>query len=91
MDFRMIEIHGIWFVVAMSAIAAAVIIVGMRQHFETVRAKASIAREQAYQDLSVRAAEAQENTARQLERLATDTADLRDRVAAIEKMLREVE
>lgn len=85
----MTEIHAIWFVVAISAIVALVIIVATWQYFATVRARASVAREDTY--LAARAAEAQEKTSRELERLAADTADLRDRVAAIEKVLREVE
>lgn len=87
----MIEVHGIWFVVAMTAIIALVIMVGIWQFAATMRARASVAREQAYEQLAARAAEAEEQTSRQLERLAADTRELRDRVAAIEKMLREVE
>lgn len=56
-----------------------------------MRARASVAREQADEQLAARAAEAQEQTSRQLERLLADTAELRDRVTAIEQMLREVE
>lgn len=54
------------------------------QTFISVRAKASAAREQAYRELAARAVAAQEETAREL-------AEVKAKLANVERVLREVE
>lgn len=60
------------------------------QLFATWRAKMSVAREQAYQDLATEAKRSIERTAQQLERATTELTEIRQRVAEIERLMREV-
>lgn len=67
-----------------------VLIVVIWQGMITARSRASVAREEAYRTLAERATAAQEQTAADQEKIAEGMADLRVRVASIEKLLREV-
>ena len=61
---------------------AALILILVWQGFATYRARASVAREDAYRKLAEEAAAAQKETAAAL-------ADIRPRIAAIEKLIRD--
>ncbi len=57
----------------------------------TLESRAEIAREEAYRRLAEEATSVQNRTATELHQLTEGMADLRVRVATIERMLREVE
>ncbi|WHT17423.1 hypothetical protein N8J89_30460 [Crossiella sp. CA-258035] len=75
------ELVGVFGVFTLITVVLTVII---WQSFISVRAKASAAREQAYQELAARAVAAQEQTAREL-------TEVQARLASVERILREVE
>ena len=60
------------------------------QGFETWRARAFVAREEAYRKVAEQSAAAQQRTAEEQQKISEDLGDLRARVAAIEKLLRDV-
>lgn len=78
------------FVLGLFALITLIAVVIIWQVFSVARAKASAAREQAYQQLAARATETQERIANDLGRATEDLGELRQRVATIEKLLREV-
>ncbi len=84
------EAWGMIFVLGLLALITVLIVVFIWQIFATSRARASAAREEAYQKLADRSVEAQERTAGEQQKISEDLGDLRARVAAIEKLLREV-
>ena len=67
-----------------------VILLVVWQGFVTWRARASIARDDAYRKLAEQFSVAQQRTAEEQQKISDDLGDLRARVAAIEKLLREV-
>jgi hypothetical protein len=69
-------------------LAAATVVVW--QLLVTWRSRMSIAREEAYRKLAEQVAEAQAKTADSLETATADLADLRRRMAEVERMLKEV-
>jgi hypothetical protein len=69
-------------------LAAATIVVW--QLLVTWRSRMSIAREEAYRKLAEQVVEAQAKTADSLETATADLADLRRRMAEVERMLKEV-
>lgn len=83
-------------VIALSAIVTGtlmitiIITVVAWQLFSSWRARMSVAREQAYQRLAQESVEAQRTAAEGLRVMAADIAELRQRAAEIERMLREV-
>ncbi|MCK2239803.1 MULTISPECIES: hypothetical protein [unclassified Crossiella] len=82
------ELVGVFGVFTLITVVLTVII---WQSFISVRAKASAAREQAYQELAARAVAAQEDTARELTEARAQLAELQTRLASVERILREVE
>jgi type VI protein secretion system component VasK len=60
------------------------------QAFATWRSRMSIAREEAYRKLAEEVAESQTKTAESMETATADLADLRRRMAEVERMLKEV-
>jgi hypothetical protein len=86
---------GIIFVLGLALMASAVLSLILWQGIKTGREtqKNQITTEQgdAYRKLAERATEAQETAARQLTTMREDISDLRARVAAMERMMREVE
>jgi hypothetical protein len=70
------------------------IIVATYQSLKSVQtkttAKAVLARDEAYRELAEQATSAIKRSANEQERMAADLAELRNRIAAIETMLREV-
>ncbi len=79
------------FVLGILTLFATIVVVFVWQIFATARARASAAREEAYTRLAERATEAIEDTSRLQQQLSEGLEELRTRVAAIEKLLREVE
>jgi len=79
---------GMWFALAMSLMITVFIGVLIRQLFKysqtKLMSKAAIARDEAYRKLAEEAVAVQR-------KISEDLADLRNRVEAIERMLREVE
>jgi HAMP domain-containing protein len=86
-----ITINGMWFAGAMATIIAVVLIVIILQVGAGLRARARLAREDAYRDLAERGTAAQAETAGDLQRLAVEVADVKDRIGSIERMMREIE
>jgi hypothetical protein len=87
-------VSGMAFVLGGAALVAVVIVVIAWQIFAVARTKmvteATIAHEAAYRKLAEQSAVTQEQIAARLDGLENSMSDLRDRVASIEKMLREV-
>lgn len=83
-------------IVALSAIVTGTLMVTVIvtvvawQLFSSWRARMSVAREQAYQQLAQEAVAAQRAASEGLRAVADDLAELRERTAEIERMLREV-
>ncbi|MGH3042165.1 MAG: hypothetical protein ACREJR_05945 [Candidatus Rokuibacteriota bacterium] len=77
--------------IAIAGIAFITIVVSVRQIFATGRTGLSAKRENAYQKLAEAATEAQNRTAAGLEKTAAELADLRERTAELERMLKDVE
>jgi Tfp pilus assembly protein PilO len=79
--------------VAIAGIAFITIVVSVLiwQIFATGRTGLSAKRENAYQRLAEAATEAQNRTAAGLEKTAVELADLRERTAELERMLKDVE
>jgi len=79
---------GMWFALAMSLMITVFIVVLIQQIFKYSQTKlmsqAEIARDEAYRKLAEEAVAVQR-------KISEDLADLRNRVEAIERMLREVE
>lgn len=82
------------FVLGLAALVAIILVAIIWQVFKTAQTKtaadATFAQEAAYRTLAEGAVRAQQSTAEWQRKMATDLADLRDRVAAMEKLLREV-
>ncbi|MEO3923039.1 hypothetical protein ABGB07_04055 [Micromonosporaceae bacterium B7E4] len=78
-------------VLGIFTLVTTVVVVVLWQAFATWRARAILAREQAYRTLAETAVANQEKTERHLENVTGQLADLRDRVATLERLLREVE
>lgn len=91
MDPNQAAWSGTIFVMVMSALGVALVIVLIWQIFATQRARAVLTREDEYRKLSERATAAQEQTAQDLSRMAAELADLRTRAAEMERVLKEVE
>jgi hypothetical protein len=93
------DVWGGWgsviFVITIVAIIATVILVLIWQLSQNARARsaaaATAAQDEAYRKLAEQSAMAQERVAADLATLNTSVTELRERVASIEKMMREVE
>ena len=85
---------GIVFVLGVVAAVAVVVVVAVWQSFAVARTKtaaeAELARDGAYRQLAERATAAQQGIAEDQQRIAGELTELRNRVSAIEKLLREV-
>lgn len=80
----MIATAGIVFVMVVAVVV-------IWQIFSTAKAKMSIEREKAYQDLAQKSAEQQQAILDNQTRATTDLAQLRDDVAALHKLLKDVQ
>ena len=91
MDPNQAAWSGTIFVMVMSALGVAIVIVLIWQIFATRRARAVLKREDEYRKLAERATVAQEQAAQGFSRVAAELEDLRARVAEMERVLKEVE
>lgn len=78
------------FVLGLFALITLLVAVVIWQVFSVARARVAASREQAYQQLAAQATEAQRQIAADLDRATGELTELRQRVAAMEKLLREV-
>ena len=78
------------FLVGFFICIAIVLVAAIWQGFATYRARVSVAREGAYRQLADDAIRAQERTADRLDRAVADLAEIRQRTAELERMLKEV-
>jgi uncharacterized membrane protein len=81
----------VFFILGIFVLITILIVVYILQGFATRRARMSVEREEAYHELADQATNAMQKTAEGQEKIAAGVEDLRARVAAIEKMLREVD
>jgi cell division protein FtsB len=84
------ETFGMFFVLGILALITTLIVVVVWQTFVTWRARMSVEREEAYRKLADQATSALQKTAEEQEKIGEGMEELRTRVAAIERMLREV-
>lgn len=76
---------------AILTLGAALLVVIIWQVFATWRAKAALTREREYQKLAEAATSAQQAIERRLDEMSSQLAVMHDRLAATERLLREVE
>lgn len=79
------NITGMWFVFLLLALFV-VIVISLIKVWRTKTTK-----EEMYKKLAIDAAEVQKETARQQEKLLEELADIKERLATIERILKEVE
>lgn len=72
-------------------LATILLVFGMRYFSAVQQAKARLANDDAYRQIAAQAAAAQARTATALSSIDATLADLRSRLAMVEKMLKEVE
>ena len=80
---------GEFFVLGLFTLITVLIVVVLWQWFATRRARASVVREEAYRKLAEQSSAAQQSTAEAQQKISEDLGELRTRVSAIEKLLRE--
>lgn len=90
-NFDWMAVFGMFFTIALLVMITVVIVVVIWQSFVTKRARMSVAREEAYRKLAEQATAAQQTTANVEQKIVDGVEELRTRVAAIEKLLRDVE
>ena len=86
----MTEIQGSFFEMMMLILFTIIIVVALVKVFTTYRAKSNIMREEAYRKLSEQATAAEQKAVEEQKKITEALEDMRARLAAIEKMLREV-
>ena len=74
-----------------SALFTIVVVVLLVQAFGAYKAKMSLAREEAYRKLAEQSTAAAQKAADEQQKIAASLEDMQTRLAAIEKILREVE
>jgi nitrogen fixation protein FixH len=84
------EALGVVFVLGLLTLIAAVGVVLMWQIFATWRAKASVAREEAYQQLAERATTAAQQAVENQKQMSANMEEVRARVTSIEQILRDI-
>lgn len=87
----MTEIPGWLFFLGISILPMIFFIVLIVQLFSSYKAKASLERDEAYRKLAEQAASAQQKSTDEQQKAAKALEDINQRLAAIEKMLRDVE
>jgi hypothetical protein len=85
------EIIGMFYPLLLFILITVIVVALLWQGFATYRARAILAREEAYRKLAEQASTAEQKAAQEQQKIAIALDDLRLRVAAIEKILREVE
>lgn len=88
-------VGGMGFVLVILTLITIVIVVVVSQFFKTARSKAlniaEITRDEAYRKLADEAISVQQKIAKDQQKMAMDLSEMKDRINAMEKMLREVE
>jgi len=85
------EVQGLWFAAVFLGLVTILLVVIIVQVGALWRARITIARERAYQELAVSQAAATEQTAAALEHLNGTLTDIEERLSSVERMMREVE
>ena len=91
MNIPWITVSGMLFVLGLLALITILIVVVIWQSFTTRRARMSVEREEAYRRLAEQLTDAQQITAQEQHNLSKSVDEIQTRIAAIEKLLREVE
>ena len=87
----MTEVPGTFFALAIFVLATIIIVVVLVQVFSSYRARMSITREEAYRKLAEQATTAEQKSVDEQKKAAKALEDIHQRLAAIEKILRDVE
>lgn len=85
------EILAMFYPPVLFVLFTVIIVVVLVQVFSSYRARMSITREEAYRKLSEQATHAEQKLADEQKKISETLEDMRARLAAIEKMLRDVE
>jgi hypothetical protein len=85
------EILSMFYPLILFVLITAIIVVVIWQGASIAKARMSVAREEAYRKLSEQAAGAEQISAEAQQKTAEALEDIRTRLAAIEKLLRDVE
>jgi PHD/YefM family antitoxin component YafN of YafNO toxin-antitoxin module len=85
------ETIGMFYPLVEYVLVTVIIVVVLVQLFGTYKAKANIMREEAYRKLSEQATAAEQKAVEEQKKIADALEDMRARLTAIEKMLRDVE
>lgn len=85
------ETIGMFYPLVLFVLFTVIIVVVLVQVFGTYRAKANILREEAYRKLSELATAAEQQSAEEQKKIANALENIQIRLAAIEKILRDVE
>lgn len=91
MNVPWITVFGMLFVLGLLALITILIVVVIWQSFTTRRARMSVEREEAYRKLAEQLKDAQQINAQEQHNLSKSVDEIQTRIAAIEKLLREVE
>ena len=91
MNVPWITVFGMLFVLGLLALITILIVVVIWQSFTTRRARMSVEREEAYRRLAEQLTDAQQINAQEQHNLSKSVDEIQTRIAAIEKLLREVE
>jgi biopolymer transport protein ExbB/TolQ len=91
MNVPYITVFGMLFVLGLLALITILIVVVIWQSFTTRRARMSVEREEAYRRLAEQLTDAQQINAQEQHNLSKSVDEIQTRIAAIEKLLREVE
>jgi biopolymer transport protein ExbB/TolQ len=91
MNVPYITVFGMLFVLGLLALITILIVVVIWQSFTTRRARMSVEREEAYRRLAEQLTNAQQINAQEQHNLSKSVDEIQTRIAAIEKLLREVE
>lgn len=91
MNIPWITVSGMLFVLGLLALITILIVVVIWQSFTTRRARMSVEREEAYRRLAEQLTDAQQINAQEQHNLSKSVDEIQTRIAAIEKLLREVE
>ena len=86
----MTEIQAPFFAIMLLILFTIIIVVTLVQVFSTYRAKSNVMREEAYRKLSEQATAAEQKAVDEQKKITEALEEMRVRLAAIEKMLREV-
>ncbi len=79
------------FIVTLTIFVAVIIIVVIIQISTTARARMSVAREDAFHKLAEQSVASDQKITEELQKTSAELAEIRNRLAGIEKILREVE